>query len=525
MPQSQELVPRLAEGVRLLGAYDSQGLTKPKFIAQRADGQVVLLSALLYITATYLDGSPLDLVATHVSEQAERPLNAIEVAYLAETKLVPLGLVVTTSESLVEAPKAAPILGMAGAALLPVKAVRVIAWCLRPLFWWPVVVVFLVATVLADVWAFLTQPVLASLGVMLLHPAYLLGAFGLLAFATLFHEFGHATACRYGGGKPGAIGAGVYMFFPAFYTDVTDSYRLTRRARLRVDLGGVYFNTIWIVGAAVVYRFHPYPPALVILAFSNLTIIQQLLPVVRFDGYWVLSDIVGVPDLFARIKPAFKSLRHWKKPTDLTWKATIIVSVWVAIIIPLLLGGLVLTIKRMPSFLEKSYHSFLTYYHTANVSVAHDQWSAVALAGIMMVFLCLPVAGFSIMFVRLGRTMGILVVTKLPRSYRPAHMMREPPSVDEEEPYVMTLLRTPPKPIRFTRAYMPPRPLPRKRGATEPGYWPAKPKYDWWEVPPEEEAEWFWYRERGVRPPGLRSYGPLDIIPDPPVDSEPQPSE
>jgi putative peptide zinc metalloprotease protein len=521
MPQSDELVPRLAEGVRLLGAYDSQGLTKPKFIAQRADGQVVLLSALLYVTATFLDGSPLDLVATKVSEQAERPLNAVEVAYLAETKLIPLGLVVTTSEGPLEVPRAAPILGMAGKPLLPTRAVRVIAWCLQPLFWWPVVVVVLVATVLADVWAFLTQPVLNSLGVMLLHPAYLLGAFGLLAFATLFHEFGHATACRYAGGKPGAIGAGVYMFFPAFYTDVTDSYRLSRRARLRVDLGGVYFNTIWIVGAAFVYHFHPYPPALVILAFSNLTIIQQLLPIVRLDGYWVLSDLVGVPDLFSRIRPALRSIRHWTKPTDLTWKATIIVTAWVVVIVPLLLGGMVLTIKRMPSFMEGSYHSFLNYYHTANVSVAHDRWSAVALAGVMMLFLCLPVLGFTIMFVRTGRMVGTVVVAKWPKPYHPVHMMREPPSVDEEEPYVMTLLHPPRAPIRFTRTYLPPRPLPREPRPIDPS-WPAPKKYEWWEVPPGEQEEWFWRKERGLRPPP-RPYHPGGIIT--PWNKEDEPSE
>jgi putative peptide zinc metalloprotease protein len=521
MPQSEELVPRLAEGVRLLGAYDSQGLTKPKFIAQRADGQVVLLSALLYITATYLDGSPLDLVATHVSEQAERPLNAVEVAYLAETKLVPLGLVVTTSTGALEAPKAAPILGMAGGALLPGQVVRVFAWCLRPLFWWPVVIVVLVTTVLADVWAFKTQPVLSSLGVMFLHPAYLLGAFGLLASATLFHEFGHATACRYGGGKPGAIGAGVYMMFPAFYTDVTDSYRLTRRARLRVDLGGVYFNTIWIIGAAIAYRVTPYPPALVILAFSNLTIIQQLLPVVRFDGYWVLSDIVGVPDLFARIKPALRSIRHWRKPADLTWKATIIVTSWVVVIVPLLLGGMVLTIKRFPGFIERNYHGFLNYYHTAYVSVAHDRWSATALAVLMMLFLMLPVVGIGIMLARTGRTVGALAIAKWPKPYQPVHLMREPPSFDEEEPYVMTLLRTPRQPIRFQRTYMPPRPLPRKRSPVEPGYWPTPPKYEWWEVPPEEQEEWFWRKERGLRPPA-RPYHPGGVVT--PWNSDDEPS-
>ena len=37
---------------------------------------------------------------------------------------------------------------------------------------------------------------------------------------------------------------GIYIVWPAFYTDVTDAYRLPRRARLRIDLGGIYFNAV-----------------------------------------------------------------------------------------------------------------------------------------------------------------------------------------------------------------------------------------------------------------------------------------
>ena len=44
--------------------------------------------------------------------------------------------------------------------------------------------------------------------------------------------------------RPGAMGAGLYLVWPAFYTDVTDSYRLGRGGRVRTDLGGLYFNAI-----------------------------------------------------------------------------------------------------------------------------------------------------------------------------------------------------------------------------------------------------------------------------------------
>ena len=46
---------------------------------------------------------------------------------------------------------------------------------------------------------------------------------------------------------PGVMGAGLYLVWPAFYTDVTDSYRLGRAGRLRTDLGGLYFNAIVVV--------------------------------------------------------------------------------------------------------------------------------------------------------------------------------------------------------------------------------------------------------------------------------------
>ena len=41
------------------------------------------------------------------------------------------------------------------------------------------------------------------------------------------------------------MGAGLYIVWPAFYTDVTDAYRLGRGGRLRTDLGGIYFNAIF----------------------------------------------------------------------------------------------------------------------------------------------------------------------------------------------------------------------------------------------------------------------------------------
>ena len=53
--------------------------------------------------------------------------------------------------------------------------------------------------------------------------------------------------------QAGRIGVGIYLVWPAFFTNVTDSYRLSRAGRLRTDLGGVYFNLIFMLGLAGVY--------------------------------------------------------------------------------------------------------------------------------------------------------------------------------------------------------------------------------------------------------------------------------
>src|SRR6185503_17605319 len=134
-------------------------------------------------------------------------------------------------------------------------------------------------------------PVLAGFGVVfwfvLLHkgvasataqafdsPEFLLLVLGLGIASAGFHEIGHAAACRYGGGRPGGIGAGLYMVWPAFYTDVTDAYRLPRRDRLRTDLGGIYFNALIAVVTLAVWAVVGTDALLLLIAVQMLEIVK-----------------------------------------------------------------------------------------------------------------------------------------------------------------------------------------------------------------------------------------------------------
>lgn len=118
----------------------------------------------------------------------------------------------------------------------------------------------------------------------------------ILVYASLFvHELGHSAACSRYGAKHGDIGIGIYLIWPVFYADVSDGWRLPRRQRVVIDLGGVYFQSMAAALYVLIWLFSGWPP----LAFSvyciMASIILNLNPFLRFDGYWLFTDAIGVP--------------------------------------------------------------------------------------------------------------------------------------------------------------------------------------------------------------------------------------
>ena len=158
-----------------------------------------------------------------------------------------------------------------------------------------------------DYWLFFVHGLGGGIEQVLRDPVDLLVVLGLTLVSAAFHEVGHAAGCRYGGARPGVIGVGIYLVWPSFFTNVTDSYRLSRVGRLRTDLGGLYFNLVFMLALAGIYVGTSAQILLLVIAVTHLEMLDQLLPIVRFDGYFILSDLIGVPDLFARVVPIVKS--------------------------------------------------------------------------------------------------------------------------------------------------------------------------------------------------------------------------
>lgn len=111
------------------------------------------------------------------------------------------------------------------------------------------------------------------------------------------HELGHAAAANSRGVHHGPIGFAIYLIFPAFYTDVTPAWRLRRIDRIIVDLGGMYMSSLFATLALCMLVITGNHAFLLLTTAYDITIVLNLNPFIRMDGYWVLSDILGVPSL------------------------------------------------------------------------------------------------------------------------------------------------------------------------------------------------------------------------------------
>src|SRR3712207_96282 len=159
------------------------------------------------------------------------------------------------------------------------------------------------------------------------------------------------------------MGVGLYLIYPAFYTDVSDNYRLPRWSRVRTDLGGFYFNLIFALGVMALYVATGQEFLLLIVVLINLEIIHQLLPFVRLDGYWTLADLTGIPDFFSQMGAFLRSvlpIPGWKgrELPELKWWARAVFALYIIITVPLLLFVLFTMVKGLPRILATAWDSF-----------------------------------------------------------------------------------------------------------------------------------------------------------------------
>jgi putative peptide zinc metalloprotease protein len=430
--------PARAAGLKLLGRYEGSGYRDERYLVERADRQMVLLTKLLYLIVHYADGrTAIELLADRVSRAYGQRLDPDDLVRLIDEKLGPAGVVGLRTGAPIGRRRADPLLALSvRGVLLPSSVVRPLGRLFAPMFHRPVILGTLAALVTLD-WWLITHRAVSDLFVALIDPVGVLAVLSLLLAATLFHELGHAAGCTYGGARPGRIGMGIYLWIPAFYTNVTDAYRLNRAGRLRTDLGGVYFNAVFAVAAATAYLWTGWSPLLAVVVLSHLEIVQQLLPVVRFDGYYILGDLAGVPNLFGHVRPILWSLlpRHRKDPrvAQLRMRTRVVVTAWVLVTVPVLTVGLGALTLNVPGYLGDFWHRSGQLWTQARALAAAGHLGAAALSVLSWLAITAPVVGIGIV---LGRT--LLHLARALRARQTA-MHAGSPDGHQEEPMTANL--------------------------------------------------------------------------------------
>ena len=117
------------------------------------------------------------------------------------------------------------------------------------------------------------------------------------------HEFAHGLTCKRFGGHVHEIGFLLIYFQPAFYCNVSDAWLFPEKSRrLWVTFAGAYFEIFLWALATLIWRITDTHTSishavLIVMATSGFKSLFNLNPLIKFDGYYLLSDYLDIPNL------------------------------------------------------------------------------------------------------------------------------------------------------------------------------------------------------------------------------------
>jgi CRP-like cAMP-binding protein/Zn-dependent protease len=175
---------------------------------------------------------------------------------------------------------------------------------LKPFFWWPVSLVAAIGAVIGFI-LFLDVKSSGRFSITgTSAPAESAILLALSFFLTFMHELGHAAVLIHYRRHVKSAGFMIYFGSPAFFVEATDTLMLDQRRRVLQSFAGPFTEMI-LAGLAsfAVWAFPEAPAAGLLYKFAFLNyfvIFLNLIPLLELDGYWILSDLIQVPDLRPR---------------------------------------------------------------------------------------------------------------------------------------------------------------------------------------------------------------------------------
>ncbi len=148
-----------------------------------------------------------------------------------------------------------------------------------------------------------------------------------MSFAKILHEFGHGLSCKHFGGECHEMGAMFLVFTPCLYCNVSDSWLLPSKwQRAAIGAAGMYIEMI--IASICTFLWWFSQPGLfnhlclnLMFVCSVSTVLFNANPLLRFDGYYILSDLSEIPNLRTKATRILnRAMARWclgmKQPDD-----------------------------------------------------------------------------------------------------------------------------------------------------------------------------------------------------------------
>jgi putative peptide zinc metalloprotease protein len=194
---------------------------------------------------------------------------------------------------------------------------RMLPWA-RPLLGMRALWLSVVAGVLGLFFAFQQWDTFASTFVETLSLQGLLSYSLALVFAKVIHEMGHAFTAKQLGLRVPRMGVALVLLLPMLYTDTGETWRLPRRReRFTIAVAGMRIELMLAAWCTLAWSFLPdgaLRSACFFLATTSwlITLAINASPFLRFDGYYMMSDATGIPNLHDEAAHLVKHfLRKW----------------------------------------------------------------------------------------------------------------------------------------------------------------------------------------------------------------------
>ncbi len=153
----------------------------------------------------------------------------------------------------------------------------------------------------------------------------------LITFATITaHEFAHGLTCKRFGGEVHELGFMLIYFQPAFYCNVSDAWLFPEKAkRLWVTFAGPYLDFVGWAAATLIWRVTEpettlHYLSLIVMGTTAIRMFFNLNPLIKLDGYYLLSDGLEVPNLrqkaFSYLGARIRAL--WGARTPVVWNTS-----------------------------------------------------------------------------------------------------------------------------------------------------------------------------------------------------------